>query len=226
MTLAAGRALRIAAVMPALNESASIAAVVRAVEPYARVIVVDDGSTDGTGELARAAGADVVRHDINRGYDQALESGLQRAVALGFDAAITLDADGQHDPSLLQRFIDALGLGADLVVGVRDRHQRWSEWLFSVVGRVLWGVHDPLCGMKGYRRELLERAGHFDSYGSVGTELTLRAARSDCRIVEVPVPTRPRRGVSRFGGGLRANLRIVRALMNGVLRARALPPRP
>jgi glycosyltransferase involved in cell wall biosynthesis len=216
--------LRVAAVIPALNEAAAIAAVVRAIKPYATAIVVDDGSSDGTAEIARSAGAEVVVHPRNRGYDRALESGLLRAVELGFDAAVTLDADGQHDPTLLQRFIDALDQGADLVVGVRDRHQRWSESLFSLVGRARWGLHDPLCGMKAYRRSLIERAVYFDSYGSVGTELALRAVRSGCVIAEVPVPTRPRVGTSRFGGGMKANWRIVRALAHGLSGVRRLAP--
>ena len=214
--------MRVAAVLPALNEAASIEKVVRAIAPYAQAIVVDDGSTDGTGDLARDAGAIVVRHGRNRGYDQALQSGLLHAVDRGFDCAITLDADGQHDPGLLQRFMDALSSGADLVIGARDLHQRWSESLFAVVGHAFWGIDDPLCGMKGYRCTLLRRAIWFDSYGSIGTELALRAARSGVRFVQVPVPTRPRQGHSRFGSGLRANWRIFRAMMIGVFRARSI----
>jgi len=195
----------------------SIAAVVRAIAPYARAIVVDDGSTDKTGDLAREAGAEVVRHERNQGYDKALESGLFRALELGYDAAITLDADGQHDPSLMLRFVDALEAGADLVIGVRDRQQRWSESLFCLIGRIVWGISDPLCGMKGYRASLLRRAGWFDSYRSIGTELAIRAARSGVRIAQVPVVTRERKGASRFGSGLRANWRITRALGRGLI---------
>jgi len=214
--------MKVAAVLPALNEAASIAKVVRAIAPFAQAIVVDDGSTDGTGDLARDAGAVVVRHERNRGYDQALQSGLLHAVQHDFDCAITLDADGQHDPSLLLRFIDALSTGADLVIGARDRHQRWSEALFALVSHALWGIDDPLCGMKGYRCTFLRKAIWFDSYGSIGTELALRAARSGVQFVQVPVPTRPRLGQSRFGGGLRANWRIFRAMLIGVVRARSI----
>jgi glycosyltransferase involved in cell wall biosynthesis len=217
-------ALRVVAVLPALNESETIVDVVRAIAPYLPAIVVDDGSTDGTGALARGAGAEVVRHESNRGYDKALESGLYRAVELDYDAAITLDADGQHDPSLLLRFIDALSGGADLVVGVRDRRQRWSESLFRAVGRMVWGIEDPLCGMKGYRASLLRRAQWFDSYGSIGTELTVRAVRAGCVVAQVSVPTRPRRGDSRFGGGFSADWRILKALAHGLAGVRPLPP--
>lgn len=206
---------RVAAVLPALNESASIVAVVRAIGSYAQPIVVDDGSTDGTGLLAKGAGAEVVTHLRNLGYDYALESGLLRAINLGFDFAITIDADGQHDPTLLQRFIESLENGADFVIGVRDRHQRWSESLFAFVGKYLWKLDDPLCGMKGYRIELLRKSIPLLTYRSVGTELALRAARSQCKVVQVPIATRKRSGESRFGRGLKANLVIFKALLLG-----------
>jgi glycosyltransferase involved in cell wall biosynthesis len=212
--------LKVVAVIPAFNESASIEQVVRGVMPYAQVLVVDDGSSDQTAVLARNAGADVVIHSINKGYDKALEAGLFRAIELGFDYAITIDGDGQHIPATLELFKQKLSMGADLVIGVRDRHQRISEAIFSMISRLLWGVCDPLCGMKGYRLRLLAQIGHFDSYGSIGTEFTLRAARAGSRIEQVPVPTRERTGSSRFGTGFHANFKIARALLLGLFRAK------
>jgi glycosyltransferase involved in cell wall biosynthesis len=206
--------------MPALNEGADIQRVVKEILPFAQPIVVDDGSTDNTAELARRAGALVVKHDHGKGYDAALESGLFYALDAGYEYAVTMDADGQHSPEELEIFRTKLAAGADLVVGQRDRWQRRSEALFSRVSSLLWGVHDPLCGMKGYRLERLRQIGHFDSYRSIGTEFTVRAARSKWCIAQVPVPTRARIGSSRFGSGLRANWRIVRALILGLFLAR------
>jgi glycosyltransferase involved in cell wall biosynthesis len=206
----------VAAVVPAFNESANIEKVVRGVSSFATVLVVDDGSSDGTAMLARGAGAQVVVHASNQGYDRALESGLFSALDLGFEYAITIDGDGQHLPETLELFKEQLASGADLVVGVRDKSQRFSEVIFSIVSSRLWGIRDPLCGMKGYRLLLVSQAGHFDSYGSIGTELALRAAKSGYLIKEVPVPTRERSGTSRFGVGMRANLKILRALILGL----------
>jgi glycosyltransferase involved in cell wall biosynthesis len=209
-----------AAVIPALNEEAAIERVVRAVVAYAKPIVIDDGSSDQTALLARLAGAEVVVHQSNKGYDAALESGLFRAIELGYEYAITMDGDGQHISTTLELFKQKLVEGADLVVGVRDHHQRIAESIFAFVGRILWGIKDPLCGMKGYRLKLLVEIGHFDSYKSIGTEFTIRAARSGYSIEQVPVPTRDRIGSSRFGDGLLANLKILKAIAYGILKAR------
>lgn len=208
---------RVAFVVPALNEQATIAAVVAGAARYGRPVVVDDGSTDATGEMARAAGAEVVRHPQNRGYDEALNSGVARALALGCDYIITLDADGQHDPTLLPTFVRLLDDGADVVIGVRDRHQRLAESLFALVARLRFRIRDPLCGMKGYRASICQELGHFDSYGSIGTELCLFAAVRGKRIAQHPVKTHDRVGAPRFGRRLSANCRIARAMVIGLV---------
>lgn len=214
--------VRCAAIIPALNEALKIGAVVQGILPFAVPIVVDDGSSDTTSQLAAEAGAIVIRHDSNRGYDAALQTGLFKAIELGFDYAVTLDGDGQHAPHTLGLFIEQLAKGVDVVVGHRDRSQRFAEAIFGLAGRWLWRIEDPLCGMKGYKLLHLARIGHFDSYHSIGTEFVIRAARSGLNIVNVPVPTSPRMGESRFGSGWRPNLKILRALLCGLYRARHL----
>jgi len=202
---------RVAFVIPALDEERSIARVVESLRGLGTPIVVDDGSRDRTAQLALNAGADVVSHPVNRGYDAALNSGFERAAAQGFDYIITFDADGQHDPSLVQRFVQELNAGASVVAGVRDRKQRIGEHVFALVTRAAWGIDDPLCGMKGYRCELYESLGHFDSYRSIGTELAIHAARTHRKIVQVPVRTFDRADHPRFGRRMSANWRILRA---------------
>jgi glycosyltransferase involved in cell wall biosynthesis len=202
----------IALVVPAFNEAPTIARVVAAAGVHASVIVVDDGSIDTTASLARNAGAIVMSHPTNRGYDSALNTGFAEAARRGFEAVITLDADGQHDPSLVGRFIEALQGGADMVLGVRDERPRFAEHLFALYTRLRFGIADPLCGLKGYRTSVYRALGHFDSYGSVGTELMLFAARRGLRIEQVPFRVGRRVDAPRFGRLLSANRRILRAL--------------
>jgi glycosyltransferase involved in cell wall biosynthesis len=151
-------------------------------------------------------------HQANRGYDAALDFGFARAAELACNYALTMDADGQHDPSVLNDFIRALQCGADVVAGVRDRRQRFAEHLFAAYTEGRWGIKDPLCGLKAYRMEL----GHFDTHRSIGTELLLYAARRKKRIDQVPVRTRARLDAPRFGNRLKGNLRILRALLRSI----------
>lgn len=203
---------RIAIVIPALNESASIGPVVAAAKNYGVPIVVDDASTDATAELALRSGAIVVTHLANRGYDGALNSGFSKAAEIGFEVIVTVDADGQHDPSLIQRFVDALNAGADVVIGVRSRRQRLAEHAFAWYTKLRYGIDDPLCGMKAYRTTIFTSLGHFDSFGSIGTELAVFAARTGRPISQLPFKVREREGSSRFGRALSGNLKILRAM--------------
>ncbi len=207
----------VAVVIPALNEELLIERVVLAVMPYAMPIVIDDGSSDSTASIARNSGAIVIMHSRNLGYDAALGSGLIRSIELGYDYAITIDGDGQHNPQTVEIFKKKFEEGADLVVGVRDKHQRFAETIFAFIGKKLWGVNDPLCGMKGYRLKLLSQVENFYTYKSIGTEITLRAAKAGYRIEQVPITTLERQGKSRFGVGLVANCKILKSLFYGIL---------
>lgn len=203
---------RVAIIIPALNEAKSIQKVVERVRAHATVVVVDDGSTDDTAAIARRMGAQVVSHQVNRGYDAALNSGFAWAAELGFPILMTMDADGQHDPAAIERFMENIDAGADVVIGIRPRCQRVAEYIFSWVSVRKWGIRDPLCGMKAYRMEVYRRLGHFDSYGSVGTELALSAARFGSRIAQIPISIADRSDPPRFDRRWRANFRILRAL--------------
>jgi glycosyltransferase involved in cell wall biosynthesis len=211
----------VAIVIPALNEERTVAAVVQAACLQGVCVVVDDGSEDATAQIASAAGALVVRHEVNRGYDAALDSGFRCAAEAGCLVVVTLDADGQHDPSLVDRFIEAIDAGADVVLGVRSRKARLAESIFSAYTRWRWGIADPLCGFKAYRIEVFQALGHFDSYESIGTELTLFAAHRGLRIAQVPFRVGDREGPPRFGRRLSANWRILRALLLSMRRTRA-----
>ena len=215
------KSVRVAIVIPALNESEAITAVVQGISTYGVPIVVNDGSTDNTEQLASAAGALVVSHEASHGYDYALASGLAKAIEEGFDFAMTVDGDGQHEPMGIESVLEGLLGGADLVVGVRGNFQRASEKLFAYLAKALWGISDPLCGVKGYRLSRLKAVCRLCSYPSIGTELAIRAIRSRWNVRQVPVETHDRKDKSRFGTGCYANWLIFRAMLLGLVLARA-----
>lgn len=204
---------RIAIIIPALNEARTIGAVVARVREYGDAVVVDDGSTDDTARLAREAGAEVVSHTVNQGYDGALNSGFRRAAELGYQYLITVDADGQHNPAQLREMIAYLDQGYQLVLGERDRLQRVGEWLFAFFARRRWRIRDPLCGMKAYAVHLYRQAGQFDSFRSIGSELAVRSVVSGCRVANMAIITRDREDAPRFGRRFAANWKILRAMV-------------
>lgn len=208
----------LAIVVPAFNEARSIQSVVRAFLPIGTVVVVDDASADDTARLASEAGALVVRQPVNVGYTEAVAAGLKYSIDHGFKYAVTADADGQHGADYVGVAASRLLGGADAVVGIRDRHQRYSETVFSLVGRYLWALEDPLCGIKGFRLDRLAGLPRLSTYDSIATELIIRAARGGWRIEQFPVRTLDRVGSSTFGRGLRAEYRIFKALWQSLLR--------
>lgn len=109
------------ALIPAYNEAGHIQAVVRGTLAYLPVLVVDDGSTDDTAALAQGSGAAVLVQSPNQGKGAALKAGFRRAISESYQAVITLDADGQHDPAEIPLFLNAFrAQGFDLILGERD----------------------------------------------------------------------------------------------------------
>lgn len=157
---------RVLAVVPAHNEAPRIAAVVEGlIRLGLPVLVVDDGSGDSTGDVAEAAGARLLRLEPNRGKGAALKAGFREAAgtvaggsapAGGWEAILTLDGDGQHDPAEVPAFLEAWGAtGADLVVGARDyRSMPPIRWFTNSVSRLLfsWAMGEAIPdNQSGYR---------------------------------------------------------------------------
>jgi glycosyltransferase involved in cell wall biosynthesis len=209
---------RVALVIPSFNEDNTIAEVVAKASSYGVVIVVDDGSTDETANIAKEAGAIVVIHSMNLGYEAALNSGFKQASELDFDGVVTLDADGQHDPQLISLFLQKIMKGNDLVLGVRNKIPRFSEYFFALYSRSKFGIKDPLCGMKAYNIAVYRDMGYFDSYQSVGSELAFYAVLKGYQYTQVELNVRDRIDESRYGNIVRANIRILKALFASIKR--------
>jgi glycosyltransferase involved in cell wall biosynthesis len=156
----------ILALIPAHNEAPRITPVITQTLKHLPILVIDDGSSDGTQAAAVAAGAQVLRQEPNQGKGQALKAGFRRALELGCSAIVMLDADGQHDPAELPAFLQAWqARGTDLIIGARDYHQMPFPRNFSnTIGRVMfsWALGQPVRdNQSGYRlvsRRLMEAA--------------------------------------------------------------------
>lgn len=146
----------IVALIPAFNEQTQISEIVHAVRAFLPVVVVDDGSQDATAQRSEAAGALVLRQIPNQGKGAALAAGFHYALQNGFNAVVTLDADGQHDPREIPAFIQAfLSRRADLIIGRRNfREMPWVRRLSNNLGTLLfsWALGQPVAdNQSGYR---------------------------------------------------------------------------
>ena len=198
-TRAGAAAPRVAAIVPAYEAAAHLGEVLRGIRmhlPDAAVFVVDDGSRDATAEIARAAGVQLVRHAQNRGKGAALLSGFAAAAAAGFTHVLTLDADGQHPPECIPRFLAACGT-AEIVIGSRlhdaarmPRARRLSNRATAAILSALAG-QTIVDGQSGYRLlslRALDGLGLAARGFMLESELLVKAARSGARIAHVPIP--------------------------------------
>lgn len=200
-------------IIPAHREGETIGLVVAAARVHAPVIVVDDFSPDDTGARAAAEGAVVVRNEVNSGYEASLNRGFAKAQEMSFEYAVTIDADGEHDPSLLAEFRRLLvEEKIPLVLGVRARKQRFAEIVMGLYVKARYGADDILCGMKGYQLRLVAEHGGFDLSRSIGTEVAIDAMRRGTQFRQVSVHGRPRQDAPRFDRRFAANWRILKAL--------------
>jgi glycosyltransferase involved in cell wall biosynthesis len=144
------------ALIPAYNETARILEVVSGARAHLPVLVVDDGSSDDTAARAQRAGATVLRQSPNQGKGAALRAGFSWSLNAGYQAVLTLDADGQHDPAEIPKFLHAYATqGADLIIGARDfRHMPLVRRLANTAGQWVfsWAIGQPIRdNQSGYR---------------------------------------------------------------------------
>ena len=190
-----------AALIPAYHEAAHVGAVAeRARAQLDHVLVIDDGSTDATAARAREGGAEVIVHPQNRGKGEAIKTGLRHWLDQpGIEFMLILDADGQHLPEEIGRFLAAAAEGqADLFVGTRMNNLRSMPFVRRLVNRYMSQTISRLCGQEipdtqcGYRMlsrqlapHLLEGTSRFD----YETEMLIIASRAGFRITSVPIST-------------------------------------
>ncbi|MBV9254656.1 MAG: polyprenol monophosphomannose synthase [Actinobacteria bacterium] len=202
--------MRVLVCIPTYQEADNIATILRRVRasvPSADILVVDDGSPDGTADLAQALGeelgqVDVLRRTAKAGLGPAYRAGFAVGIERGYDAMVEIDADLSHDPAALPALLHAVEDGADLAIGSRyvpgghipdwSWHRkalsRWGNRYSSAVLGL--GVRDATAGYRVYRAEMLTRMDldtvRADGYG-FQIEMTYRVANLGGRIVEVPI---------------------------------------
>lgn len=220
---------RVLIAVPALNEAASLAGVlqeIRQAVPDAAVVVVDDGSSDRTAEIARRAGVVTLQMPFNVGVGGAMRVAFRYALDNGYRAVVQVDGDGQHDPADVETLLNALG-DASVVVGSRfagpegaqwvGPHRRWAmRFLAVVVSRVTGNrLDDVTSGFRAADHKAIALfAEHYPTeYLGDTVESLVLTSRAGLSIAQRPVSMRPRQGGRPSQGALRSTLFLGRALM-------------
>ena len=229
-------ALRAIAVVPAYNEANAVAGVIAELRAFDRdlaVVVVDDGSKDQTAAVAAAAGATVLRLPYNLGIGGAVQTGHQYARDAGFDIAIQVDGDGQHDPAELPKLLGPIVSGdADMVVGSRFAgEESYRSSAVRRIGIVILAkvvsmlvrqrITDPTSGFRAVNRRALELFAGDYPHDYPEAEATVLAHRHRLRVVEVPVRMRARSGGTSSIGGIYSLVymsKVLLALFVGLFR--------
>ena len=189
--------MKTCAVIAAKDEEAHVGKVVKETLNYVdAVIVVDDGSRDSTKKVAEASGASVLHHVVNLGKGAAIKTGCDEAVKRGFGRIVLIDADGQHEPKEIPKFLKALD-EADLVCGIRTRKKsmplvlKFGNWFIFQVSRMLYGVGvtDTQCGFRAFNASVWDKI-RWDSSGySMESEMLARAGRQSLKYSTIAIST-------------------------------------
>ena len=196
-------------ILPAFNEENTIFRIVKKLKKYGNVLVIDDCSSDKTGKNALLAGARVINHKKNFGYETSINTGIKFFLKTNFENLITIDADGQHPTKYVSDIKKLLDKNYDVVCGVRSKIIRLSEKIFIFLSKIFLDLQDPLCGLKGYKRNFLKKYYSKKKSNLICTEYLLLAKKNKFRISEFKIKNKLRKDKSRFGSSLLTEIIIL-----------------
>ncbi|WP_237187427.1 glycosyltransferase family 2 protein [Rothia nasimurium] len=213
-------------IMPAWNEEEAIGATIadlRAKAPWVDLVVINDGSTDSTAQVARQAGAFVIDLPYNMGVGAAMRTGYRYARRMDYDIAMQMDSDGQHPPEFIDTLIEGLNR-ADIVIGSRfaasDTYKvrgprKWAMGLLSFLFTRISGEKftDVTSGFRAVNRRGIQQYCEFFPAEYLGDTIdsTVMAIRSGCKVIQVPVEMRERQGGTPSSGPLKSAIYLVRS---------------
>ena len=186
--------MKVSIIIPAYNEEKAVAAAVLGAKKYGKVVVVDDCSSDRTVEKARKAGALVVSHRTNMGLGSALRTGFAKALSMKADVVITMDADGQHLPENIPRFMEKINEGYDFVLGERNLTKypfmkKLGNFFLNAATNFISGtnVKDTESGFRAFRAGALRKLFLKSRRYEIAVEIIFEVGRNRLKACNVPV---------------------------------------
>jgi glycosyltransferase involved in cell wall biosynthesis len=227
------RSPKVAVVMAVFNEEQIVGSVLQEMPEGVDVIIVDDGSTDDTVQIATAFGAEIIRHLINLGQGVALTIGFRAALMRDYDIIIEMDGDGQHDPHDIPRFVTTLQeTGCDFVVGSRrlgasyEGEPFFRRTFLPTLTHVInlftgYRLTDSMCGFRAFRASSLRRC-HSVLYETTGrqyvaAEWFIKFSKAGLTVAEIPIRLKKRQHGTSYKGLVRYGWGVARSIVRGVL---------
>lgn len=215
--------------IPAFREEKRIAKVIEEASLFGKVVVVDDGSSDGTAKEAASSGAEVICHEMNKGKGAAIKTGFEFFLKGSWKGIILMDGDGQHEPREISNFISAASdQSVMMIVGNRMGQaermpfvRKATNWMMSKILSVFVGVSvpDSQCGFRWMKRELVEKIKLQSDRFDIESDLLIAAGRITKKIVSVPVSTIYRDEKSKIKP-VRDTLRFLRLMFRAIKEGR------
>ena len=206
----------LAIIILAFNEEKNLKDVINKAKKYGIVIVVNDGSTDQTKNIAQDNANFIINNLQNFGYDVSIKKGFEFAISKNFKYLITIDGDNQHPIEKIPFFIESLKQGKSIVVGNRDLKPRYLEKIFSFLSFHFWGIKDPMCGMKAFCIEHVKSIRTLYSYNSIGTEIMFQVLKNFSSYENIDIKISNRKGKSKFGYSIKLNILIIKNIIKSL----------
>jgi glycosyltransferase involved in cell wall biosynthesis len=211
---------KIIIVIPCYNDQSTVGAIVEGISAISRelaVLIIDDGSEQPVSEfLPLSSSAICIRHTTNKGYSEAIRTGVSYAEMANFEWLVTIDADGQHNIEDLKAVINLCDDHLWLIHCPRRQLQRLGEVIANFVFRYFFGFKDPLSGLKAMRIPKIPNhcSWEWDHLNCIPLLYAMKYASSE--IKSYPINTLPRSGRSTFGSGIRTELKVLKWLFKAL----------
>jgi len=211
---------KIAVLIPAKNEQKNIKKVILLFRKFGKVFVVDDNSDDNTYIISKKFAYKIIRSNKNLGYDGAIRFGISNIInsKIKLDYLLTVDADGEHSNRYVKQFIKKMSK-YDIIIGSRNKLNRFSEYFVSFISKIIYSVNDPLSGMKCYNYRVLRQKFHkiktdkIDYTGMFFLKIFNKKRISNIRII-VNKQNKP----SSFGHGFYSNFKIIKSFLSVIFK--------